>query len=70
MDRINTGKNSKCWLGKVRRIVGSSLLIYDLTPRAKWGNGMPPYKLGNIRTIEFDTEYINSLMLMANAKKR
>lgn len=62
--------DTKCWLGKVKKIVGSELHIHYLTPRAKWTNTMPPYKLGNIRTIQFGSDYNNSLMLIAKTKKK
>lgn len=66
--QFNMKVNATCWLGSVRKITGSNLVIDYLTPRATWSKKMPPYKLGNIRTIEFDTDYINSLKLIA--KKR
>jgi hypothetical protein len=61
--------NRACWLGKVNKIKGTDLKIDYLNPRAIWSNTMPVYKLGNIRVIEFDTDYINSLLLIANKRK-
>jgi hypothetical protein len=61
--------HSTCWLGTVKKITGSDLKIDYLTPRATWTKTMPPFKLGNIRTIQFDTDYINSLMLVAKKRK-
>jgi hypothetical protein len=67
--QFNMKTNSSCWLGTVKKIIGSNLKIDYLTPRAKWVRTMPPFKLGNIRTIEFDTDYINSLMLVAKKRR-
>lgn len=58
-----------CWLGKVKKITGNDMKIDYLNPRAIWSTTMPTYKLGNIRTIQFDTDYINSLLLVAKKKK-
>jgi hypothetical protein len=58
-----------CWLGKVKKITGNDMKIDYLNPRAIWSTTMPTYKLGNVRTIQFDTDYINSLLLVAKKKK-
>jgi len=60
--------NLACWLGRVNKIKGTELKIDYLNPKGIWSSTMPTYKLGNIRTIEFDTDYVNSLKLIA--KKR
>jgi hypothetical protein len=57
-----------CWLGKVKKIDGSNLKIDYLDPKGIWKTTMPTYKLGNIRTIEFNTDYINSLLLVEKNK--
>ena len=67
--QFNMRTNKTCWLGTVKKITGSDLKIDYLTPRATWTKTMPPFKLGNIRTIEFDTDYINSLKLVAKRRK-
>jgi hypothetical protein len=59
-----------CWLGKVRTIRGNNLKIDYLTPRAKWRTTMPVFKIGSIRTVQFETDYINSLMLASGKGKR
>ncbi len=61
--------NGTCWLGKVKKIKGTDLKIDYLNPKGIWSNSMPTYKLGNIRTIEFDTDYINSLKLIAKKRR-
>lgn len=60
--------DTSCWLGKIKWIKGSDLKLHALTTRAKWSNTMPIFKLGNIRTIQFDNDYINSLKLGASKK--
>ena len=63
-------KTSKsCWIGKVKRITDSEMKIDYLTPKATWSTTMPPYKLGNIRTIRFNHDYLHSLLLIAKKKK-
>ncbi len=57
------------WLGRVKKITGKDLELRYLTPTAKWTNEMKPFKIGNIRTIQFDNDYINSLMLIAKKDK-
>lgn len=66
--QFNMRTNKTCWLGKVRRISGSDLMIDYLTPKATWTKTMLPYKLGNIRSVEFDTDYNNSLKLIAERR--
>ena len=61
--------HKSCWLGKVKSITGNDLKIDYLNPRAIWSTTMPPFKLGNIRTIQFNNDYINSLLLVAQKKK-
>lgn len=54
------------YLGRVNSIVKSNLKIDFLDPKGKWSKKMN-FKLGNIRTIQFDTDYINSLMLISKS---
>lgn len=56
------------WVGKVRKIDGDDLYLDSLTPTAKWRKSSQPFNLKDIRVIEFDTDYINSLMLIAKKK--
>lgn len=58
-----------CWLGKVKHIKGARLKIYDMGTRGEWTTNMPEFILGNIKSIEFDTDYINSLMLISKKRK-
>jgi hypothetical protein len=68
--QFNMKTNKTCWLGTVNKITGTNLKIDYLTPKGTWTKTMPPFKLGNIRTIEFDTDYINSLKLIAKKKRK
>ena len=40
----------------------------NLNPKGKWV-GQMKFKVGDIRTIEFDTDYINSLKLVSTSIK-
>ena|SRR5688572_18433455 len=53
-----------CWLGKLKSIDEKSLVIDDLTTKGKW-DGQMTFKTKDIRVIEFDTDYINSLKLVS-----
>lgn len=57
--------STTCWIGKVKKIKGADLKIRYLSPSAKWSDDMPEFKLGNIRSLQFDNDYINSLLLIA-----
>jgi uncharacterized protein YnzC (UPF0291/DUF896 family) len=58
-----------CYLGKVKSIVKNTLTIDFLDTKGEWSETRD-YKLGNIRTIQFDTDYINSLKMIANLNKK
>jgi len=59
--------STACWLGRVKKISGANLIIDYLTPGATWAK-MRPFQLGNIRMVEFNSDYINSLKLIAKKK--
>lgn len=61
--------DSTCWLGRVKYIKGSRLKIDDMGTRGEWTKNMPEFILGNIRSISFDNDYVNSLMLVSKRKK-
>lgn len=52
-----------CWLGRLKSIDSKKMFIEDFTTRAKW-NGEFQFKVSEIRAIEFDNDYINSLKMM------
>jgi uncharacterized ubiquitin-like protein YukD len=57
-----------CYLGRVKSIVKNTLTIDYLDTKGKWSKTRE-FKLGNIRTIQFDTDYINSLKMITNLVK-
>jgi hypothetical protein len=65
--QIYTKSESACYLGRLRSIDRKALVTDDLTPRGKW-EGQMKFRTGDIRVIEFDTDYINSLKLVATKK--
>ena len=66
---LRTKKRGSCWLGKLKSIDDKSLVIDDFTPRARW-DGHKKFKVKDIRAVEFDTEYINSLKLVLTNRRR
>ena len=67
--QFNLRSTDYCYLGRVRSIIKNTLTIDFIDTDGKWSD-IRDYKLGNIRTIEFDTDYINSLLLIANTNKK
>lgn len=61
---LYTKEEGICWLGRLKNIDDKILTISDLTPKAKW-DGEMEFNPNKIRCIEFDTDYINSLKLLA-----
>ena len=56
-----------CYLGKLKSLTTNKLTIDYLNPKGIWTKQME-FRPNDIRTIEFDTDYIKSLMLIS--KKR
>jgi hypothetical protein len=65
---VHTKEDDVCWLGRLNTIDDKSLVIDDLTPKAKW-DGQFKFKVNDIRVIEFDTDYVNSLKLVLNKSR-
>jgi hypothetical protein len=61
---VHTKEDDVCWLGRLNRIEDKLVIIDDLTPKAKW-DGQFKFKEGEIRVVEFDSDYVNSLKLLA-----
>lgn len=57
-------KDTTCWLGRLVEINDKTLVIEYLTTGAIW-SGQMDFKVSEIRTIEFDNDYTNSLKLVA-----
>jgi hypothetical protein len=58
----------RCWIGAFLRKEGKELVYEELSPRAKW-RGEEKLKASRIRVIHFDTDYCNSLLLVAGKHK-
>ena len=56
-----------CYLGKLKSLTKSKLTIDYLNPKGLWTKQMQ-FRPNDIRTIEFDTDYINSLKLISKKK--
>lgn len=64
-----TKSEKACYLGRLQSIDSKNLQIEFLDPRAKW-TGKMTFRPGDVRVIHFDTDYINSLKLLAASRKR
>jgi hypothetical protein len=65
--QVYTKSETACYLGKLKSIDKKEFLIDSLNPKGKW-DGQMKFKNGEIRVIEFDTDYINSLKLVLDKK--
>ncbi len=57
-----------CYLGKLKSLTKGKLTIDYLNPKGLWTKQMV-FRPNDIRTIEFDTDYINSLKLVSKKPK-
>ena len=57
-----------CYLGKLKTYSRNLLTIDYLNPKGLWTKRMD-FRPNDIRTIEFDTDYINSLKLVSKKSK-
>ena len=55
-------------MGRLKSIDNKELVMDDLNPKGKW-EGQMKFRGGDIRVIEFDTDYINSIKLVSTTKK-
>lgn len=62
-----TKSGKACYIGRLISLDTKELVIESLTTRGKW-NGQMTFRPKDIRVIEFDTDYINSLKLVSNQK--
>lgn len=58
-----------CYLGKLDTLNSSKLTIDYLNPKGIWSKQMY-FRPNDIRTIEFDTDYINSLKLISKRPRK
>ena len=66
--QVYTKSETACYLGRLKSIDKKELVMDDLNPKGKW-EGQMKFRTGDIRVIEFDTDYINSLKLVSTTKK-
>ncbi len=66
--QVYTKSESACYLGRLKSIDNKELIMDDLNQKGKW-NGQMKFRTADIRVIEFDTDYINSLKLVSKTKK-
>lgn len=59
----------RCYLGRLKLLTQKLLTIDFLDTTGRWTNEMT-FRPTDIRTIEFDTDYINSLKLISRPKKQ
>jgi hypothetical protein len=64
-----TKSEKACYVGRLISIDSKQLVIDFLDPKGKW-TGEMEFRPDDIRVIEFDTDYINSLKLLAAQRKR
>jgi hypothetical protein len=57
-----------CYLGRIKSLTKGKLTIDYLNPKGVWTKQMQ-FRPNDIRTIEFDTDYINSLKLISKKVK-
>src|SRR6185436_4537039 len=60
-----TKSETACYLGRLKSLDSKLLVIDFLDTDGKW-NGQMKFRPNDIRTIEFKTDYINSLKLIAD----
>jgi hypothetical protein len=60
--KIEEKDENACYIGRFVRMTKNDLYMQEIDPHAKWGE-IGKYKLQSIRTIEFGSDYINSLIV-------
>jgi hypothetical protein len=66
--QLYTKSEKACYLGHLRTIDTKQLIIDNLNSKGKW-DGYISFRPGDVRIIEFNTDYINSLKLVAARNK-
>lgn len=60
--QISLRDESVCYLGKIEKLLGKSFYLKPLTPRGKWQEENLLFRIGSVRIIDIDTDYISSLL--------
>jgi len=66
--QVYTKSETACYLGRLKSIDNKELVMDDLNPKGKW-EGQMKFRTDDIRVIEFETDYINSLKLVSKNKR-
>lgn len=67
--KIQKKDNTVCYIGRFVRMTKKNIIIQEIDPKAKWvENGK--YKIKSIRTIQFNSDYINSLIIYNKKNKK
>ncbi len=66
--QIYTKSEKASYLGRLISLSSKELIIENFNPKGKW-DGQFTFRPGDLRTIEFDNDYINSLKLVAESRK-
>ena len=66
--QVYTKSETACYLGRLKSIDNNELIMDNLNPKGKW-DGQMKFRTNEIRVIEFDTDYINSLKLVSITKR-
>lgn len=66
--QVYTKSETACYLGRLKSIDNKELIMDNLNPKGKW-DGQIKFKTSDIKVIEFDTDYINSLKLVSTFRK-
>ena len=66
--QIYTKSEKSSYLGRLVSLTSKELVIENFTPKGKW-DGQITFRPGDLRTIEFDNDYINSLKLITESRK-
>jgi len=60
--KIENKDDTVCFIGRYVKMTKENLTIQEIDTNAKWVEN-ETYRIKSIRTIEFDSDYINSLIL-------
>jgi len=65
--QLYTKSERVCYVGRLKTIDRKKLVIDSISTKGKW-DGHMHFKTDDIRVIEFDTDYINSLKLILKSE--
>jgi hypothetical protein len=60
--KIEKKDDTVCFIGRLVKITKGNVIIREIDAKAKWVE-TEKYQIKSIRTIEFDSDYVNSLVL-------